>query len=132
MVLLGKLMLNIPLHRQHVQTHKDHRFAILEKYPEMRCIVQDLPGVIKNSQKLLPKNESRMTFMAHDFFTEQPVKGANIYLLRQILHDWSDKYAARILGALVPALTKNSTILIMEHILPEPGTLPTGQEFLSR
>jgi hypothetical protein len=26
-------------------------------------------------------------FQAHDFFQEQPVKGADVYFLRQILHD---------------------------------------------
>ncbi|KAL4787406.1 hypothetical protein BJX76DRAFT_345663 [Aspergillus varians] len=34
----------------------------------------------------------------------QPAHGADVYLLRLILHDWPNKYATMILRALVPAL----------------------------
>ena len=106
--------------------------AVQQKYPDMKCIVQDLTTVVNDGSKALRQGEDRISFAPHDFFTEQPVKGANVYLLRHILHDWSDKYAAQILKALVPALTKDSTILIMERILPEPGQTCVGREFASR
>lgn len=59
--------------------------------------------------------------MAHDFFTEQPVKGADVFLLRCILHDWSDKYAIKILRALVPALKPDVRIIVNEAVVPEPA-----------
>ncbi|KAL9072015.1 MAG: hypothetical protein Q9157_005248 [Trypethelium eluteriae] len=98
----------------------------------MKAIVQDLPEVAGQGQKSLLQIEGRLTFMAHDFFTEQPVRGAAVYLLRNILHDWSDKYATKILKALVPALTKESIILIMDQILPEPGAVSHSQELSVR
>ena len=103
--------------------------AVVRAFPSLRCIVQDQPDVVKAGQRNLPLElESRVTFMKHDFFEEQPIKAANVYLLRWILHDWSDKYAIQILKALVPALTQDSKVVICEHVLPEPGTIPIYQE----
>ena len=70
--------------------------------------------------------------MAHDFFTEQPVKEANFYLLRQILHDWSDKYAVKILRSLLSAMGKDSAIIVMEQVLPDPGDVPLPVEYYTR
>ena len=103
--------------------------AIVRAFPSLRCIVQDQADVIKQGQQNLPPElQARITFMKHDFFEEQPIRAASVYLLRWILHDWSDKYAIQILQALVPALTQDSKVVICEHVLPEPGTVPTCQE----
>jgi hypothetical protein len=78
---------------------------LAERLPEMRFVVQDKPEVIKDAS--VPEIlQERLQFMSHDFVEEQPVKGADIYLLRIVLHDWPDKYAAKILGNLIPALKK--------------------------
>lgn len=110
-------------------------FAIAKSHPEIRFIVQDLEGAIdsRNSEPVLPataKDEREkapahpnVTFMVHDFFSPQPVKGADVYLLRWILHNWPDAYAIQILQNLIPALKSGARILIMEHLMPEPGAL---------
>jgi hypothetical protein len=59
--------------------------------------------------------------MAHDFFTEQPVKDADIYLLRFILHNWSDSYCIDILRRLVPALKDGARVLVNDIVLPDLG-----------
>ena len=61
--------------------------------------------------------------MVHDFLTPQPVKGADIYLLRWILHDWSDKYSVAILRNLIPALKRGAKVLVNDVCIPEPGQL---------
>ena len=66
--------------------------------------------------------------MAHDFFTEQPVRNANVYYFRWIFHNWSDKYAVKILKCLTPALKIGARILINEYCLPEPGAVSYYQE----
>lgn len=68
-----------------------------------------------------------MQFAEHDFFHEQPVKGASMYLLPWILHDSPDGYAIRILQALVPAMQGGCTILICEQMLPELGSVSIYQ-----
>lgn len=103
---------------------------LVERYPGLEVVVQDLPQVIESTQKSGELN-SRLTFMTHDFFQDQPVKDADVYLLRWILHDWSDHYAVKILRAVVPALRPDSRLIINEMCLPEPGTAsPYEQRFL--
>ena len=70
----------------------------------------------------------RVTFMAHDFMTEQPVKGADAYLFRWIFHNWSDKYCVKILRNLIPALKDGAHIIIQDNCLPEPNTLSYSDE----
>lgn len=65
--------------------------------------------------------------MAHDFFQKQSVKGAGVYLICNVLHDWSDKYAANILSNLIPALKKGSKVLVCNRLLPAPCALSPYQ-----
>lgn len=77
--------------------------------------MQDLPEVIERAPEVA--DGSNVSFMAHDFFVPQSVTGADAYLFRWILHNWSDKYCVRILRALVPALKPGARIILNEHIL---------------
>lgn len=71
---------------------------------------------------------SRVKFMEHDFFTEQPVQGADVYLFRWIFHNWSDKYSIKILRNLIPALKPGAKVVINDNVLPQPGVLSRWQE----
>ncbi len=109
-------------------SHGSISIAIARSFPSLHFIVQDRPQVVQEGEAKLPADlQDRVTFMEHDFFNEQPVKYADIYLLRWILHDWSDAYAVRILRALVPALKPGARVLICEQVLPEPETLSPYQ-----
>ncbi|KAI0835695.1 putative O-methyltransferase [Hypoxylon sp. FL0890] len=106
-------------------SHGDIAFAIARKYPKLHLIVQELPEVVANSKK---DGSLNVEFMAHDFFEEQPVKGADVYIFRQIFHNWPDKYCVKILKALAPALRKGSRILAMDFVMPPPGVVPNTVE----
>ncbi|KAJ4356522.1 uncharacterized protein N0V89_004556 [Didymosphaeria variabile] len=83
----------------------------------MRFIVQDLDHIVAAGKAMLPAElRSRVDFTAHDFFDEQPVKGADVYLLARIMLNWSEKYCLKILRALVPALKVGAKILFYEHV----------------
>lgn len=85
---------------------------IAQHNPSTRCIVQDLPEVVAEGRNLIPSAlANRITFKAHDFFTEQPVKDADVYFLRWVLHDWSDSKAMTILRNLIPSLKSGAPIL---------------------
>lgn len=100
---------------------------LARRFPSVSCVVQDRPEVVKEATA--PADVAgRVSYMAHDFFAEQPVVGADIYYLRWILHNWSDKYAALILKAIVPALKPGSKLIINEMCIPECGTLHPYQE----
>lgn len=105
--------------------------AIAESFPNIRCIVEDLPEVIKTAN--IPEGlANRFEFIAHDFFTEQPIRGADIYLLRWVLHDRSDKYALKIVKSLIPALKHGAKVVVNEFCLPEPGEMTPYQEKQAR
>lgn len=98
--------------------------ALAQTYPLLNFVVQDRPEVIKDAANRLPAGLSdRIRFMAHDFFTEQPIK-ADVYLLRRILHNWPDSYCVKILQSLVPALGRDARIVINDGVVPDPRTLP--------
>lgn len=89
------------------------------KWPDApgRLILQDLPEVIGHAKDTgLP---SAIEPMPHDFFTEQPVKGARAYFMHSILHDWSDEKGREILTQLAKAMKPGfSKLLINENVIP--------------
>ncbi|KAH8676553.1 putative O-methyltransferase [Tricladium varicosporioides] len=98
--------------------------SVAKTYPHMKCVVQDLPQPIQEGRANLPSElVNRVEFMEHDFLTEQPVKGADVYFFRWILHNWSDKYSIKILKNLAPALKKGARVVVNEFCLPGPGTV---------
>ncbi|KAL4864601.1 hypothetical protein BDV12DRAFT_188772 [Aspergillus spectabilis] len=95
--------------------------ALAEHAPNARFIVQDTESVIGQGGAALSVSDrlhGRVQFQVHDFFEEQPAHGADVYLLRFILHDWSDKYVMMILRALVPALRPGKKVVINDRVLP--------------
>lgn len=93
--------------------------ALAKAYPNLKLVVQDLPGTAEEGEKLLPTAlKDRVRFMGHDFLTEQPIKNAHVYFFRFILHNWSNKYAEKILKNLIPAMKPGSKVVIYEF-LPE-------------
>ena len=105
-------------------SHGQVSIAIAQKYPEIKRVVQDLPDTIIGLDSQLPEVlKDRISGMEHDFLTPQPVRGADIYLLRWILHDWSDKYCIKTLQLLVPALKKGAKVVINDICIPQPGQL---------
>ncbi|USW46732.1 Putative O-methyltransferase domain, S-adenosyl-L-methionine-dependent methyltransferase [Septoria linicola] len=100
-------------------------------HESLRFEVQDLPETIESAKKLCPAElHSRIAFRSHDFLKQQPTHEAPsiTYFARFILHDWSDKYAARILEALAKSMRPQDRLIINEVVVPEPGTLPLGVE----
>ncbi|KAJ4350204.1 uncharacterized protein N0V89_008825 [Didymosphaeria variabile] len=81
---------------------------------EGRIVVQDIASTLSSA----PKVEG-LEFQEHDFFKEQPIKGAKFYYLRHILHDWTEEDSIRILKAVVPALGPESLLVIDEVVLPD-------------
>ncbi|KAH7386795.1 putative O-methyltransferase [Phaeosphaeria sp. MPI-PUGE-AT-0046c] len=81
-------------------------------------VLQDTPGVIEDIGD--DALDGRIRKMGHDFFEPQPVKGARVYFLHHILHDWSDKYCVQILKYLRDAMTPGySKLIIHDLVLPD-------------
>jgi len=101
--------------------------AIAQAAPKLKLIVQDRPDVVAMAKD--PKTTAvpeelrgRVTFEVHDFFQPQKTS-ADAYFFRKTLLNHSDKYAARIIGALSPALQRGNRLLIMDYIQTD-GPIP--------
>jgi 16S rRNA G1207 methylase RsmC len=73
-------------------SHGVVELELVKQFPRLKVKVQDLSEVIATA----PAAENRVEFQAYNFFTEQPVKRADVYLFRIIFHNWSDKYCVKI------------------------------------
>ncbi|KAJ5381428.1 uncharacterized protein N7496_003856 [Penicillium cataractarum] len=92
------------------------------RYPQIkgRMIVLDQKSTL---QSLLQEPPVGIELVVHDIFTELPVKGAAVYHLKRILHDWSDHSARIILKHVVSAMDpERSKVLIMDAVLPSTNT----------
>ena len=65
---------------------------IAEKVPGIELIVQDDEAIVRAGQNegVPAEVKDRIQFMPYDFYNVQPVKGADVYLLRFVLHDHPD------------------------------------------
>lgn len=112
--------------------------ALAKAFHHLQFVVQDLPTNIESGRKAaaqsLPADVlSRLSFQGHDFTHPQPVQGADVYLLRMILHDWPDEIAVTIVRNLVAAMSEGSSrLLIMDTVLPKPRLLPLSVERIVR
>jgi len=96
---------------------------IMETNPLLKFTVQDLPRVCEQAvaywnqydAKAIP--ESRVTIQAHDIFAPQPVKDADIFVLRYVLHDWADSNAIKILQRLREvAIPGKTRVIVIEGV----------------
>ncbi|KAM5343387.1 hypothetical protein ACJ41O_011924 [Fusarium nematophilum] len=111
--------------------------ALANCFPQLDFIVQDLASVVPGGEQYVASLADaslaeRIKFQPHNFFEPQPITGADVYLLRMILHDWPFEDSVQILKNLVPALKGGSRILIMDTVLPVPGSIPAAKERLLR
>lgn len=87
-------------------------------HPELRdkVVLEDLSDTLDRGSPT-----EGVKSIAHDFFNEQPIKGAKFYYLRQVLHDWPDDKAITILNHIREAFGPDSQLLIDEMVIPNVG-----------
>jgi O-methyltransferase domain len=94
---------------------------------QLHGIVLDLPDVVPSAiaaASALGLAE-RTKVLAGDFFSHVPE--AEIYLLKQVLHDWNDEEAMRILQRCREAMRPGGRVIVIERLLGEigePGLAP--------
>ena len=87
--------------------------AILDAAPRASGVLFELPHVIADATP-----DPRVELVAGDFFTD-PLPRADLYLLMEVLHDWADADAARILAAVRRAAPPRARLLIVESLVGE-------------
>ena len=96
--------------------------SVLSRYPEMKGILFDDPKVVAGAKDLLTTHgvADRCETVGGDFFNTAPAHG-DAYILKHIIHDWSDDECVRILGHCHSGMTSGAKILIVEMVVPEPN-----------
>ena len=93
---------------------------ILAAHPKVHGILFDLPHVVAGAREVLESRKvlDRCRIESGSFFESVPAE-AECYLLKYIIHDWDDVRATPILANCRKAMQPNSTLLIIDHVLPD-------------
>lgn len=97
--------------------------AILSANPHLHGVLLDVPAVVAGAAEELCRAGvgDRCTVVSGDFFDAVPA-GGDAYLLSDIIHDWDDEGAVKILSACRAAMADTGCVLIAEMVLPEDTT----------
>ncbi|RWR02834.1 hypothetical protein ED28_05800 [[Pantoea] beijingensis] len=90
--------------------------GILDANPQLEGTIFDLPEVIAEVEQQATPRNPRLSCQSGNFFTHIP-GGSDTYILRHILHDWSDEQALQILRHCRKAMHNDGQLLIFEHLL---------------
>jgi hypothetical protein len=89
--------------------------CILERNPRAQGSLFELPQVLEN---VVNDSPNRFRVEAGDFFQRIPA-GADIYLLKSVLHDWDDAHCCQILQCCREAMKQTSRLLVIERQNPQ-------------
>ncbi|OKI07330.1 SAM-dependent methyltransferase [Streptomyces sp. CB02923] len=95
--------------------------AVLGRSPGLTGVLFDRPGTV--AAHLLDTAELRGRWRTEggDLFEAVP-EGGDLYLLKNILHDWPDEDCLRILGTVRRAMAPGTRLLVIDAVLPADGT----------
>ncbi|MEU3374184.1 methyltransferase [Streptomyces sp. NPDC006711] len=94
--------------------------AVLRREPALTGVLFDQPDTVADHVLDTEEVRGRWSVRGGDFFAAVP-SGGDIYLLKRILHDWSDEECARILGAVRAAVAPGARLLVVDSVLPDNG-----------
>jgi O-methyltransferase domain len=96
--------------------------VILKRHPHIEAVIYDQPQVLGAADRYLSSAgvRSRCRLVPGNFFESVP-EGGDAYLLSNIVHDWDDERALRILRNCRAAMAPLGAVLLVESVFPEHG-----------
>lgn len=94
--------------------------SILDAHPSCRGILFDQPAVVAEAL------DGRIERVGGDFFKDVPVQ-ANAYVMRWILHDWSDEESVALLTNVKKATRAEARLMVVESVIPETPEFDMGK-----
>lgn len=95
---------------------------ILDRHRHLSGILFDRACAIAAARERAGAASARMEYVTGDFFEAVP-KGADVYILKRIIHDWNAEAAVKILKSCREAMAPGARLLIVESVL-RPGDAP--------
>ena len=92
--------------------------AVLDRYPRCSGTLFDQPHVIANTTGIA---SNRLHLQTGDFFEDQ-LPEADAYILMEVIHDWTDPEALRILQSVRRAAPEHARLLLIESLIPDQPT----------
>lgn len=105
---------------------------LLIKYPHVSGTVLELKPVISNKKQLLASKlgvSERCSYIDGDMFTNGEIPFADAYIMKMILHDWSDEECVSILSNVYRSSPKHARLFIAEHVVPGPDEIHFSKLF---
>lgn len=97
---------------------------VLAAHPHIKGILFDQPHVVATA---VPAHANdRYRAIAGNFFNGLP-KGADVCLLKWILHDWDDTAAIDILRSCRSSMRPSGKVLVIEHVVGATNSNPDGK-----
>lgn len=96
--------------------------AILSRHHHLVGLLFDLPSAIDAARSCAGDLPPRTSYVTGSFFDFVPA-GADIYVLKKVIHDWPDTEAIKILRNCRAAMNPGGRILIAETIVSEGNNI---------
>ena len=102
--------------------------SILYKHQNLRGILFDLAEGLKQAPEITKRYgvTERVKIIPGNFF-EKGLPGADVYIMKNILHNWSDTECISILSNIRQSMPDKGKILIVEMIIPENNRFSYGK-----
>uniref|UniRef100_UPI00398F7F3B probable bifunctional dTTP/UTP pyrophosphatase/methyltransferase protein n=1 Tax=Pristiophorus japonicus TaxID=55135 RepID=UPI00398F7F3B len=100
-------------------------YEITNAYQDMTVIVFDLPQVLEKHFQPQSQNLGRISFRKGNFFTDD-LPEAELYILLNILHYWTEDKVNLLLSRLSQACKPGCGLLLAELVLYDRKTKPSG------
>lgn len=102
--------------------------GILAATPSSKGVLFDLPHVVADAEPLLRKHHiaDRVAIAEGSFFDAVP-DGGDLYVLKNIIHDWPDDKALEILKTVRTATHEGARMMLVESVIP-----PHHREFSTK
>ncbi|MCL6252294.1 hypothetical protein M3P36_14725 [Altererythrobacter sp. KTW20L] len=93
--------------------------GILREYPGTRGVLFDLPEVVALARPQVEASGlgERVEIVGGSFFESVP--SADLYTLKQILHDWHDDECRQILGNIRSVMNPGARLAVIDHVLSD-------------
>jgi hypothetical protein len=95
--------------------------AILVAHPHLRGILFDQPAVVARATELAEAGVlDRSEVVGGSFFDGAP-GGADVYVMKAILHDWEDEESLVILRGIRAVISADGSLLLVERVVGPPN-----------
>ena len=99
--------------------------AILRQYPQMQGVLYDLPEVVAAvPARQFAGCEGQICIESGSFFERVP-EGCDAYVMKHIIHDWSDDHCRKVLRLMRDQLPAQGRVLVCDKVVSDdPAPTP--------